>query len=135
MTTTQNPPVAHAAGPHAVPLRLVHAATAAQAAGVPELAAPRVFSDEVLTRLCNLNAAVRGLRAMGIRVRATNLSGEYAGADEPSIHIHRDPASSIAALLDAAGPRRYVPHTVDGVAMASVRCAYRGCLVMWEERA
>lgn len=120
-------------GPAATPLRLIHAHD--PAAGAGKLAAPRVLSDEVLARLTALNAAVRSLRAMGIRVRSTRLDGEFpADIGEPSIRIERNPAVSLAPLLDAAGPRSYWRRYVRGAEEVTAFCVFQGCVVLWEER-
>ncbi len=119
-------------GPHATPLRLIHARAVPSPDAAP---APRVLSDAVVRRLTTLNDALRALRAQGLRVLEHSVDGQYPGAeDEPTIRIERNPAESIAALLDASGPRSYWQRGIGTEAVTVASCSFRGCCVMWEER-
>ncbi|NMG29329.1 hypothetical protein [Aromatoleum evansii] len=102
-------------------------------ADLPAATPPRVLSRDTLDRLITLNAAVRALRDMGLQVLEQHLRGEFPARGEPTVHINRDPAQSIAPLLDAAGPRRWMPRRHDG-AVATAFAPFRGVIVIWEER-
>lgn len=119
-------------GPHATPLRLIHARCAPN----PDSARPpRVLCDQVVRRLTVLNGALRALRTMGIRVLEHSVHGQFPGDEcEPTIRIERDPATSIAALLDAAGPRSYWQRGIGADAVTVAFCSFMSCCVMWEER-
>lgn len=93
--------------------------------------APRVFNVDAIDRLARLNDAVRAIRRMGIRIIEQTPCGEFPAEGEPCIRIARDPDQSIAALLDAAGPRTWV---VIGRAGQTSRaaCAFRGVTVIIE---
>jgi hypothetical protein len=97
------------------------------------LPAPRVLCRDTLDRLITLNAAVRALRDMGLQVVEQHLRGEFPARGEPVVHIRRDLTQSIAPLLDAAGPRRWIRGPDDG-RTSKVFAPFRGVLVVWEER-
>lgn len=118
-------------GPHATPLRLIHA----HRAQPPEAARPpRVLCEGTVRRLAALNDALRALRAMGVRVLEHSVRGAFPADDEPLIRIERNPAESIAALLDAAGPRSYWTRGTGADAVTVASCTLLECRVMWEER-
>lgn len=112
-------------------LRLVEPlATAPQ-----DAAQPRVFCRDTLDRLITLNAAVRELRDMGLQVLEQHLRGDFPAQGEPTVVIKRDPNRSIAPLLDAAGPRRWIRGPVGRLgAVTTAYAPFRGVLVIWEER-
>lgn len=97
--------------------------------------APRVLCRDTLDRLITLNAAVRALRKMGLQVVEQHLRGEFPAEGEPTVLITRDPDRSIAPLLDAAGPRRWIRGPVGTAdAITTAYAPFRGVLVIWEER-
>lgn len=114
-------------GPAATPLRLIHARSDA----AERAHSPRVLGAEAVSRLATLNAAMRRLREMGIRVVSHSLAGEPVACGDPSVRIVRDPAVSLAALLDAAGSRSFWHHTPG---LVTVSCLFAGVCVIWEER-
>lgn len=121
------------AGPHATPLRLIHATDHGYAwsgANPADAAPPRVLTGNATARLALLNAAMRRLREMGIRVASHSLAGEPFACGEPSIRIQRDPDVSLAALLDAAGSRNFWQ---DAPGHVTVSCLFAGVCVIWEE--
>lgn len=99
----------------------------------PNPTQPTVLNASVQARLQIINAAVRRLRAMGIRVLAHRVDGEFPSDDEPTVRIVREPAVSIAALLDAAGPRGYWTRVERGQRVTTAFCLFDGVLVLWEE--
>lgn len=119
-------------GPQATPLRLIHAGIVSIVPVSRML--PRVLTDELVERLRALNAAVRALRAMDIRVVSTTLAGEFPADGEPAIRIERQADASIAALLDAAEPRSFWCKGVGRDAVTTASCQFMGVTVMWEER-
>jgi len=96
-----------------------------------DAAPPRVLTRKATERLALLNAAMRRLRAMGIRVVAHSVAGEPFACGDPSIRIQRDPQVSLAALLDAAGSRNFWYDTPGHV---TVSCVFEGVVVIWEEQ-
>lgn len=95
---------------------------------------PRVLCRDTLDRLILLNAAVRALRDLGLHVLEQHLSGDFPAQGEPLVRIKRDPDVSIAALLDAAGPRRWIRGVGAPGAVSTAFAPFMGCLVTWEER-
>lgn len=93
--------------------------------------APRVFNVDTIDRLARLNDAVRAIRRMGIRIIEQTPCGEFPAEGEPCIRIGRDPHQSIAALLDAAGPRTWIMIGRAGRSMRAA-CAFRGVTVIIE---
>ncbi len=92
---------------------------------------PRVFNAERSVRLANLNAALRGLRTLGVRVLDVCLDGEFPAPEgEPLVRIEHDPDRSFGAFLDAVGPRTYV-HLVG--TPKRVGAHYQGVTLLWEE--
>jgi len=113
-------------GPAATPLRLIHARSDA----AERAHNPRVLGAQAVTRLAALNAAMRRLREMGIRVASHSLAGEPFACGDPSIRIQRDPQVSLSALLDAAGSRNFWQ---DAPGRVTVSCVFEGVCVIWEE--
>lgn len=102
---------------------------------VANVVQPRVLGRDTLDRLITLNAAVRELREMGLQVLEQHLHGDFPAEGEPTVVIKRDPNRSIAPLLDAAGPRRWIRGPVaDFGAVTTAYAPFRGVLVIWEER-
>lgn len=100
------------------------------------MAEPRVLGHDTLDRLITLNAAVRELREMGLHVLEQHLRGDFPAQGEPTVLIKRDPNRSIAPLLDAAGPRRWIRGPVGSrAAVTTAYAPFRGVLVIWEEAA
>lgn len=96
---------------------------------------PRVLCHDTLDRLITLNAAVRELREMGLQVLEQHLHGDFPAQGEPTVLIKRDLHRSIAPLLDAAGPRRWIRGPVaDLGAVTTAYAPFRGVVVIWEER-
>jgi len=99
-------------------------------------AEPRVLCHDTLDRLITLNAAVRELREMGLHVLEQHLRGDFPAQGEPTVLIKRAPNHSIAPLLDAAGPRRWIHGPVGNLgAITTAYAPFQGVLVIWEERA
>lgn len=96
-------------------------------------APPRVLCRDTFERLVRLNAAVRALREMGLHVLEQHVRGEFPTGGEPTVRIRRDPEQSIAPLLDAAGPRRWVRGQGE-CARATVFAPFHGVMVVWEEK-
>lgn len=88
---------------------------------------PRVFSPARLARLVALNAVSRKLREWGVPVEEVLIDGQD-GQVEPAVVLRYDPEMSFGALLDAAGPRRYITRT-DGSVI--VLCELDGVRVTW----
>ncbi len=86
---------------------------------------PSVLTQNVVDRLARLNGAVRRLREWHIRVLETDVSGA-----RPRVRIERAPSTSIAALLDAASPRQYLPARAG---RREARCLLDDVLICWEE--
>jgi hypothetical protein len=82
----------------AAPAPLPVAATPAPA---PAVAMPRVLAGELARRLRHVNDICRRLRGWGIGVKGIDLRRD-APKSLPHVTIRRDPAVSIAPLLDAA---------------------------------
>ncbi|MCK9988666.1 MAG: hypothetical protein AzoDbin1_05138, partial [Azoarcus sp.] len=83
-----------------------------------------------------IEAAVRALRDLGLQVLEQHLCGDFPAQGEPTVRIVRDPSCSIAPLLDATGPRRWIRGPVASLgAVTTVYAPFRGVLVIWEERA
>lgn len=126
------------AGPHATPLRLIHShhdhdRTWSWSGGNPaDAAPPRVLTHIATARLAALNGAVRDLRAMGLKIKSQTLGNAILAGGPPLVRISRDPAVSIAPLLDAAGPRVFVQ--VGNPPVTIAHCLLRGVMVAWEER-
>lgn len=86
---------------------------------------PRVLNDVMVNRLARVSVVMRKLRGWGITVLRHNLSGADHG-HMPLITIKRDPAVSIAPLLDARVTWIPGPPTVGLVVMDRVT-------IRWEE--
>ncbi len=101
----------------------------------PRMTEPRVLCHDTLDRLITLNAAVRELREMGLQVLEQHLRGDFPAQGEPTVLIKRDPNRSIAPLLDAAGPRRWIRGPAASLgAVTTAYAPFRGVLVVWEEQ-
>lgn len=85
---------------------------------------PRVFTDSFQERLAALNVVDRELRKMGLPVVWTRLAGP-----KPQAHFKRDPAVSIADLLDQMGPRSF--RHDNGCTVVSAE--FKGVIVSWVE--
>lgn len=96
--------------------------------------APRVLNVDTIDRLARLNDAVRAIRRMGIRILEQTPCGDFPAEGEPCIRIAHDPRQSIAALLDAAGPRTWVMFGRAGRTKRAA-CAFRGVTVIIEMEA
>jgi hypothetical protein len=97
-----------------------------------DAAPPRVLSRSLIQRLALLNNAVRELRAMGLAIVSQSIENRILAGGPPSIRIHRDPAMSIAPLLDNAGPRVFIRHNSAQTTLAY--CLFKNVMVVWEER-
>ena len=118
-------------------VQAVHPARDAQAwfwsgANPADAPPPRVLCVETNRRLALMNAAVRRLRALGLRVEAQNIEGEFPAEAGPSVRIE-GPACARAALLDVAGPCRWTVMGRDGVTVKAAACEFAGVWVLWEE--
>jgi hypothetical protein len=122
-------------GPHATPLRLIHSHDhdRAWSGGNPaDATPPRVLCRTLIQRLAVLNNAVRELRAMGLAIESQSIGNAILSGGPPLVRIRRDPAVSIARLLDAAGPRVFV--RIGNPPVTIAHCLLRGVMVAWEER-
>ncbi|MDR2452883.1 MAG: hypothetical protein LBE85_14230 [Candidatus Accumulibacter sp.] len=70
-------------------------------APAPAATAPRVLAGELARRLRHVNGVCRRLRDWGIGIAGVDLRRD-AAKSLPHVLIRRDPAVSIAPLLDAA---------------------------------
>jgi hypothetical protein len=85
---------------------------------------PRVFSASFQERLAQLNRAERALRAMGLRVVWSSLTGTM-----PHAHIQRDANVSLAGLLERLGPRTFREEDTGKL----VSGEFEGVTVSWRE--
>lgn len=115
-------------GPHATPLRLIHAVHPLPAERPP---VPSVLCQHTVARLAMLNAAVRRLRELGVRIVGAQVNGEWPADDEPLVRIERDPLRSFGAFLDEAGPRVWAQ--LHGTKVAQASALFHGVMVVWEE--
>jgi len=92
-----------------------------------------ILSERAHQHLAKMNAAARALRALGVRVLACHLEGEWPAVNEPSIRIERDPSRSFAAFLDAAGPRQWVTIARDGISTKAAACRLQDVWIVWDE--
>lgn len=95
--------------------------------------APRVLCVETNRRLALMNAAVRALRELGVRIEGARIEGEFPAEDGPSIRIARDPAKPFGPFLDAAGPRLWMVLPTADRPVKVAACLFMGVWVIWEE--
>lgn len=93
-----------------------------------------VLTSQATRHLARMNAAMRTLRTLGVRVLECHLEGGWPAINEPLIRIERDPQRPFAAFLDAAGPRQWVCIARDGVSIKTAACKLEGVWVVWEEQ-
>lgn len=74
--------------------------------------APAVFTPSFQERMATLNAAIRELRAMGLKVVWSKLAGPL-----PQAHVCREDGVSVGQLLDRMGPLSF--KAVDGCTLVS----------------
>lgn len=118
-------------GPHATPLRLIHAV---HPQPTEPASAPAVLCAQRAARLTAMNDTVRRLRELGVRIVETHVDGGWPGSDdEPLIRIARDPDVRFGPLLDALGPRTWLQLHRGAVSQAAAQ--FNGCIIVWEERA
>lgn len=115
-------------GPHATPLRLIHAVHPLPTERAP---VPSVLCQRTVARLATLNTAVRRLRELGVRIVAAQVDGDWPADDEPLVRIERDPQQSFAAFLDEAGPRVWAQ--LHGTQVTQASALFHGVMVVWEE--
>jgi hypothetical protein len=94
---------------------------------------PQVLNAEIVRRLGLLNAAVRRIRALGLRVLEQSISGTWPSQGEPTVLIERRRDQPIAPLLDAVTVRRWIPPADDPDALIGY-ATLDGVGVIWVER-
>jgi len=90
---------------------------------------PRVLCAEVVRRLADLNAAVRTLRALGVRIVSQDIDGAFPADGEPLIRIEHDKARPFAPVLDAVGSRSYRVCGTTTIGFGRIN----GVVVVWED--
>ena len=119
-------------GPHVIPLRIIHAVPPDRAwhgANPAHAAPPRVLCEQTIARLAALNAVARRLREWGLAIAEQQLEGEWPARNQPLVRLRRDPARSIAPLLDATRDRSWLSI---GRGPTTAHAELDGVMVVWE---
>lgn len=90
---------------------------------------PRVLCAEVVRRLASINAVVRALRSLGVRILEQHIEGPYPANGDPMVRIERDPARPFGPVLDAMGRRAYIAMSDRTLGCARID----GVVITWEE--